>query len=63
MVFYLWLCKSFGVDVFIYVGVYGMLEWFSGKLVVLLNICWLEVLIGYMFFIYLFIVNDSGEVV
>lgn len=60
-VFYIWLWDVFGVDVVIYLGKYGNLEWLLGKVLVLFEVCYFEVVFGLVFNIYLFIVNDLGE--
>lgn len=61
LVFYFWLCYVYCVDVLLYVGKYGNLEWLLGKGVGLFVECWLDVLFGLLLNIYLFIVNDLGE--
>lgn len=61
LVFYFWLCKVWKIDVIFYVGKYGNLEWLLGKSVVFSENCWLDLIFGFMLYLYFFIVNDLGE--
>lgn len=60
-VLYCWLDEEWGVDVIVYVGKYGMLEWLLGKGVGLFEECFLDVLLGDVLLFYFFIINDFGE--
>ena len=61
LAFYLWLRRSFKVDVVCHLGKHGNLEWLPGKALALSEECWPEVALGALPNIYPFIVNDPGE--
>lgn len=61
VVYYIYFCEIFVVDVVFYFGIYGVLEFMFGKYIGLLGSCWLDCFLGSLLNYYFYVVNNFLE--